>query len=49
MSAPQSCLWLGCSSLRLLRSQMCLLISSCIAPYFFTLFVPLEGSAATQK
>uniref|UniRef100_H3CGX2 Porcupine O-acyltransferase n=1 Tax=Tetraodon nigroviridis TaxID=99883 RepID=H3CGX2_TETNG len=46
---PLSWLWLYCSSLSLLKSQMCLLISTCIAPYLFTLFIPLEGNAVTQK
>lgn len=49
ISVPQSFRWLCCSSLRLLRSQICLLVSTCIAPYFFTVFVPLQGGSVTQK
>ncbi|XP_003978495.1 protein-serine O-palmitoleoyltransferase porcupine-like isoform X1 [Takifugu rubripes] len=44
-----SCRWLCCSSLSLLRSQICLLVSTCVAPYFFTVFVPLQGNSVTQK
>lgn len=41
--------WLQNSSLSLLKSQICLLVSTCIAPYLFMLFIPIEGNAVTQK
>ncbi|XP_074538536.1 protein-serine O-palmitoleoyltransferase porcupine-like [Halichoeres trimaculatus] len=41
--------WLQSCSFSLLKSQICLLVSTCIAPYLFTLFVPIEGNAFTQK
>uniref|UniRef100_A0A8C5HCW0 Protein-serine O-palmitoleoyltransferase porcupine-like n=1 Tax=Gouania willdenowi TaxID=441366 RepID=A0A8C5HCW0_GOUWI len=31
------------------KSQLCLLVSSCIAPYLFPLFVPIQGNQFTQK
>ncbi|KAM9351359.1 protein-serine O-palmitoleoyltransferase porcupine-like [Symphorus nematophorus] len=44
-----SCSWLQSSSLSLLKSQICLLVSTCIAPYLFTLFIPVHGNAVTEK
>ncbi|XP_051914973.1 protein-serine O-palmitoleoyltransferase porcupine-like isoform X2 [Hippocampus zosterae] len=44
-----SWLWLRRSSLSLLKSQICLLVSSCIAPYLFLLFIPINGNAITHK
>ncbi|XP_049920632.1 protein-serine O-palmitoleoyltransferase porcupine-like isoform X3 [Epinephelus moara] len=44
-----SWLWLYSSSLSLLKSQTCLLVSTCIAPYLFPLLIPIHGSAFTQK
>ncbi|XP_028266538.1 protein-serine O-palmitoleoyltransferase porcupine-like [Parambassis ranga] len=44
-----SWLWLYSSSLSLLKSQICLLISTCIAPYLFLLFIPISGSSVTEK
>ncbi|XP_034393192.1 protein-serine O-palmitoleoyltransferase porcupine-like isoform X3 [Cyclopterus lumpus] len=44
-----SWLWLRSSSLSLLKSQLCLLVSTCIAPYLFPLFIPIYGNAVTQK
>ncbi|XP_070766333.1 protein-serine O-palmitoleoyltransferase porcupine-like [Enoplosus armatus] len=44
-----SWLWLRSSSLCLLKSQICLLVSTCIAPYLFTLFIPIHGNTVTQK
>uniref|UniRef100_A0A3Q3WWZ4 Porcupine O-acyltransferase like n=1 Tax=Mola mola TaxID=94237 RepID=A0A3Q3WWZ4_MOLML len=44
-----SWLWLYSSSLSLLKSQICLLVSTCIAPYLFTLFIPVHGNTVTQK
>ncbi|XP_041654360.1 protein-serine O-palmitoleoyltransferase porcupine-like isoform X2 [Cheilinus undulatus] len=41
--------WLQSCSFSLLKSQICLLVSTCIAPYLFTLFIPIEGSPFTQK
>ncbi|CAN9515959.1 unnamed protein product [Ophioblennius macclurei] len=41
--------WLRMSFLCLLKSQMCLLVSTCIAPYLFSVFVPIQGNSATQK
>ncbi|XP_070695428.1 protein-serine O-palmitoleoyltransferase porcupine-like [Pempheris klunzingeri] len=40
--------WLQSSSLRLLKSQICLLVSTCIAPYLFTLFIPIHGNTVAQ-
>ncbi|XP_037539984.1 protein-serine O-palmitoleoyltransferase porcupine-like [Nematolebias whitei] len=42
-------LWLRSSFFCLVKSQMCLLVSSCIAPYLFPLFIPLYGNFYTQK
>ncbi|XP_049437679.1 protein-serine O-palmitoleoyltransferase porcupine-like isoform X4 [Epinephelus fuscoguttatus] len=44
-----SWLWLYSSSLSLLKSQICLLVSTCIAPYLFPLLIPIHGNAFTQK
>uniref|UniRef100_A0A8C4F974 Uncharacterized protein n=1 Tax=Dicentrarchus labrax TaxID=13489 RepID=A0A8C4F974_DICLA len=44
-----SWLWLQSFSLSLLKSQICLLVSTCIAPYLFTLFIPVQGNTVTQK
>ncbi|XP_037334420.2 protein-serine O-palmitoleoyltransferase porcupine-like [Pungitius pungitius] len=44
-----SWLWLRSSSLSLLKSQMCLLVSTCIAPYLFPLLIPIHGNTVTQK
>nr|XP_057907768.1 protein-serine O-palmitoleoyltransferase porcupine-like isoform X1 [Doryrhamphus excisus]XP_057907769.1 protein-serine O-palmitoleoyltransferase porcupine-like isoform X1 [Doryrhamphus excisus] len=44
-----SWLWLWRSSLSLLKSQICLLVSSCIAPYLFVFFIPIHGNAFTDK
>ncbi|XP_076596665.1 protein-serine O-palmitoleoyltransferase porcupine-like [Chaetodon auriga] len=44
-----SWLWLHSSSLSLMKSQICLLVSTCIAPYLFTLFIPIHGNTVTQK
>ncbi|MEQ2176846.1 hypothetical protein ILYODFUR_032123 [Ilyodon furcidens] len=42
-------LWLYSSLLSLLKSQICLLVSTCIAPYLFPLFLPIYGNSVTQK
>ncbi|XP_068590021.1 protein-serine O-palmitoleoyltransferase porcupine-like [Cebidichthys violaceus] len=44
-----SWLWLRSSSLSLLKSQICLLVSTCVAPYLFPLLIPIYGNAVTQK
>uniref|UniRef100_A0A3Q1G6B7 Porcupine O-acyltransferase like n=1 Tax=Acanthochromis polyacanthus TaxID=80966 RepID=A0A3Q1G6B7_9TELE len=44
-----SWLWLYSSSLSLLKSQTCLLVSTCIAPYLFPLFIPIYGNSVTEK
>ncbi|TMS15856.1 Protein-serine O-palmitoleoyltransferase porcupine [Larimichthys crocea] len=44
-----SWLWLYSSSVTLVKSQICLLVSTCIAPYIFTLFIPIHGNAVTEK
>ncbi|XP_072223440.1 protein-serine O-palmitoleoyltransferase porcupine-like isoform X2 [Leuresthes tenuis] len=44
-----SLLWLHSSFLSLLKSQVCLLVSTCIAPYLFPLFIPISGNSLTQK
>ncbi|XP_072770940.1 protein-serine O-palmitoleoyltransferase porcupine-like isoform X1 [Nerophis lumbriciformis] len=44
-----SWLWFWRSSLSLLKSQVCLLVSSCIAPYLFLFFIPIHGNAFTHK
>ncbi|XP_034029007.1 protein-serine O-palmitoleoyltransferase porcupine-like isoform X1 [Thalassophryne amazonica] len=41
--------WLQSCSVSLLKSQLCLLVSTCVAPYLFPLFIPIHGTAATQK
>ncbi|KAM8753962.1 protein-serine O-palmitoleoyltransferase porcupine-like isoform 1-T3 [Acanthopagrus schlegelii] len=41
--------WLRSSSLSLVKSQICLLVSTCIAPYLFPLFIPIYGNTFTQK
>ncbi|KAM9343602.1 protein-serine O-palmitoleoyltransferase porcupine-like isoform 1-T2 [Pholidichthys leucotaenia] len=41
--------WLQSCSLSLLKSQMCLLISSCVAPYLFPWFIPIRGNSVTEK
>ncbi|TNN47168.1 Protein-serine O-palmitoleoyltransferase porcupine [Liparis tanakae] len=44
-----SWLWLRSCCLRLLRSQLCLLVSTCVAPYLFPLLIPVYGDAVTQR
>ncbi|XP_008286782.1 protein-cysteine N-palmitoyltransferase porcupine-like [Stegastes partitus] len=44
-----SWLWLYTSSLSLLKSQACLLVSTCMAPYLFPLFIPIHGNSVTQN
>lgn len=44
-----SWLWLRSSSLSLLKSQICLLVSTCVAPYLFPLLIPIHGNTVTQK
>ncbi|XP_057711666.1 protein-serine O-palmitoleoyltransferase porcupine-like [Corythoichthys intestinalis] len=44
-----SWLWLRHSSLSLIKSQICLLVSSCIAPYLFLFFIPIHGNTFTHK
>ncbi|XP_029975287.1 protein-serine O-palmitoleoyltransferase porcupine-like isoform X2 [Salarias fasciatus] len=41
--------WLWAAALCLLKSQLCLLVSTCVAPYLFSVFVPVQGSPATQR
>ncbi|KAG7220418.1 hypothetical protein INR49_018256 [Caranx melampygus] len=41
--------WLWSSFISLLKSQLCLLVSTCIAPYLFPLFIPIYGNAVTDK
>ncbi|XP_075901988.1 protein-serine O-palmitoleoyltransferase porcupine-like isoform X2 [Nelusetta ayraudi] len=41
--------WLTASSLSLLKSQLCLLLSTCVAPYIFSVFIPISGNALTQR
>ncbi|XP_034552589.1 protein-serine O-palmitoleoyltransferase porcupine-like [Notolabrus celidotus] len=41
--------WVKGCSFSLMKSQLCLLVSTCIAPYLFTLFIPIEGNAFSQK
>ncbi|XP_076022667.1 protein-serine O-palmitoleoyltransferase porcupine-like [Genypterus blacodes] len=41
--------WFQNSSLSLLKSQICLLISTCVAPYLFPLFIPIQGNQVTSK
>ncbi|XP_026010977.1 protein-serine O-palmitoleoyltransferase porcupine isoform X1 [Maylandia zebra] len=44
-----SWLWLHTSSGSLVKSQICLLISTCIAPYLFPWFIPIHGNSVTKK
>ncbi|CAL9703614.1 unnamed protein product [Knipowitschia caucasica] len=46
---PLSVGWAVACVVRLLRSLLCLLVSSCVAPYLFTVFVPLTGGALTDR
>ncbi|XP_077367976.1 protein-serine O-palmitoleoyltransferase porcupine-like [Festucalex cinctus] len=46
---PLSWLWLRRSSLSLFKSHICLLVSSCIAPYLFLLFIPINGNTFMHK
>ncbi|XP_034447343.1 protein-serine O-palmitoleoyltransferase porcupine-like isoform X1 [Hippoglossus hippoglossus] len=41
--------WMQSSFLSLLKSQICLLVSTCIGPYLFPLFIPIYGNTVTQK
>uniref|UniRef100_A0A8C5HD74 Protein-serine O-palmitoleoyltransferase porcupine-like n=1 Tax=Gouania willdenowi TaxID=441366 RepID=A0A8C5HD74_GOUWI len=41
--------WVQSSFYSVKKSQLCLLVSSCIAPYLFPLFVPIQGNQFTQK
>ncbi|AWP09185.1 putative protein-cysteine N-palmitoyltransferase porcupine-like [Scophthalmus maximus] len=44
-----SWMWLQSSFISLLKSQICLLVSTCIAPYLFPLFIPIYGNTVTEK
>ncbi|XP_077475627.1 protein-serine O-palmitoleoyltransferase porcupine-like [Stigmatopora argus] len=44
-----TCLWLLRSSLSILKSQISLLVSSCVAPYLFLFFIPINGNTFTHK
>ncbi|XP_061647732.1 protein-serine O-palmitoleoyltransferase porcupine-like [Phyllopteryx taeniolatus] len=44
-----SWLWLRRSSISLLKSQICLLVSSCVAPYLFLFFIPIHGNTFIRK
>uniref|UniRef100_A0A7N8XCJ2 Protein-serine O-palmitoleoyltransferase porcupine-like n=1 Tax=Mastacembelus armatus TaxID=205130 RepID=A0A7N8XCJ2_9TELE len=48
-SRQLSWLWLQSSSVSLLKSQICLLVSACIAPYLFLVFIPIHGNTVTEK
>uniref|UniRef100_A0A672ZP32 Porcupine O-acyltransferase n=1 Tax=Sphaeramia orbicularis TaxID=375764 RepID=A0A672ZP32_9TELE len=41
--------WLQSSFLSLLKSQICLVVSTCIAPYLFPLFIPIHGNMVRGK
>lgn len=41
--------WLRTSLLTLLKSQVCLLVSTCVAPYLFSVFVPIQGNSTLEK
>ncbi|XP_061574343.1 protein-serine O-palmitoleoyltransferase porcupine-like [Cololabis saira] len=41
--------WVLRSSSSILKSQVCLLVSTCVAPYLFPFFIPVYGTAATHK
>ncbi|XP_068186572.1 protein-serine O-palmitoleoyltransferase porcupine-like [Antennarius striatus] len=41
--------WLRSSALCVLKSQACLLVSTCVAPFLFYLFIPIQGNAVTQR
>ncbi|KAK2897087.1 protein-serine O-palmitoleoyltransferase porcupine-like isoform X1 [Channa argus] len=41
--------WLQSSSISLLKSQICLLVSTCVAPYLFLIFIPIHGNTVTEK
>lgn len=41
--------WLQMCVLSFLKSQMCLLVSSCVAPFLFPLFIPVHGDTVPQQ
>ncbi|XP_067384169.1 protein-serine O-palmitoleoyltransferase porcupine-like isoform X2 [Channa argus] len=41
--------WLQSSSISLLKSQICLLVSTCVAPYLFLIFIPIHGNTVTEN
>ncbi|XP_016415328.1 protein-serine O-palmitoleoyltransferase porcupine-like [Sinocyclocheilus rhinocerous] len=41
--------WFGKIALSFLRSQICLVISSCIAPYLFPYFIPIYGDGLPRR
>ncbi|KAM6924718.1 protein-serine O-palmitoleoyltransferase porcupine-like [Xenentodon cancila] len=41
--------WIISSSISFLKSQVCLLVSTCLAPYLFPFFIPIYGNSVTHK
>lgn len=41
--------WLQSCTVSLLKSQLCLVVSTCIAPYLFPLFIPITGNTLSHK
>ncbi|KAM4610802.1 protein-serine O-palmitoleoyltransferase porcupine-like isoform 1-T5 [Polymixia lowei] len=41
--------WMQKSFLCLMKSQVCLVVSNCIAPYLFPYFIPVDGNEMTDK
>lgn len=48
-SSPQSFSWFFKVSLCWLKSQLCLVISNCVAPYLFPYFIPVMGDKLLRR
>lgn len=48
-SAPQSVSWFVKASLSWLKSQLCLVLSNCVAPYLFPYFIPVYGDKLLRR
>lgn len=48
-SLLQTVAWFGKIALSFLKSQICLVISNCIAPYLFPYFIPIYGDGLPRR
>lgn len=49
ISAPQDLSWFLKVSFSWLKSQVCLVVSNCVAPYLFPYFIPVYGDKLLRR